>query len=144
MTDQNYKSLTSTSDGNIDVIFDETGKIISDLGLDPSNTLGISSVTSNVTTGEIKNVLLVLNGRVQSSLGSDLLSTTVHEMGHGWGLAHIPIGGINTASPTRGLEPIDPKGIPTMFPFNIPTDDRLGRTLEIDDEIGISVRYPAN
>ena len=143
ITDQNYKSLTSTNDGKIDVVFDETGEIIADLGLPPDSTLGISSVTSNVATGEIQNVLLVLNGSVQSSLGSDLLSTTIHEMGHGWGLAHIPIGGINAVSNTRGLEPIDPVGIPTMFPFNIPTDDRLGRTLELDDEVGLSVRYPA-
>jgi hypothetical protein len=65
-------------------------------------------------------------------------------MGHGWGLAHIPIGGINSANFAPGLEPIDPEAIPTMFPFNIPTNDALGRTLEIDDEIGISVRYPSN
>ena len=143
VTEQNYKSLTATNDGKIDVVFDETGEIIADLGLPPNSTLGISSVTSNVATGEIQNVLLVLNGSVQSGSGSDLLSTTIHEMGHGWGLAHIPIGGINTAGSTPGLEPIDPVGIPTMFPFNIPTDDRLGRTLELDDEVGISVRYPA-
>jgi len=47
-------------------------------------------------------------------------------------------------SAAGGLEPVDPIGIPTMYPFNIPTNDALGRTLEIDDEIGISVRYPAN
>lgn len=144
VTIENYKILTSNNDGKIDIVFDETGEIIADLGLPPSSTLGISSVTSNAATGEIQNVLLVLNVSLQSSLGSDLLSTTIHEMGHGWGLAHIPIGGISTVNNTRGLEPIDPVGIPTMFPFNIPTDDRLGRTLELDDEIGISVRYPAN
>ncbi len=143
ITADNFEALIPTDDGNIDVVFDETGEILADLGLPPGTTLGISSVTANVATGEILNVLLVLNGSVQSSLGSDLLSTTIHEMGHGWGLAHIPIGGISTVSSTPGLEPIDPVGIPTMFPFNIPTDDRLGRTLEIDDEIGISIRYTA-
>jgi hypothetical protein len=144
ITVDNYQALVPTDDGNIDVVFDETGEILADLGLPPGTTLGISSVTANAATGEILNVLLVLNGSLQSSSGSDLLSTTIHEMGHGWGLAHIPIGGISTVSATRGLEPIDPVGIPTMFPFNIPTDDRLGRTLELDDEIGISVRYPGN
>jgi hypothetical protein len=142
ITVDNYARIP-TDDGNIDVVFDETGEIIADLGLPPNSTLGISSVTSDAATGEIKNVLLVLNGSLQSSLSSDLLSTTIHEMGHGWGLAHITIGGISTVSHTPGLEPIDPVGIPTMFPFNIPTDDRLGRTLELDDEIGISIRYPA-
>jgi hypothetical protein len=144
ITVDNYESLISTDDGNIDVIFDETGEILADLNLSPNSTLGVASVTSNAANGEIQNVLLVLNGSLQSSLGSDLLSTTIHEMGHGWGLAHIPIGGINTVSAAGGLEPVDPIGIPTMYPFNIPTNDALGRTLEIDDEIGISVRYPAN
>jgi hypothetical protein len=144
ITVENYESLISTDDGNIDVIFDETGEILADLNLSPNSTLGVASVTSNATNGEIQNVLLVLNGSLESSLASDLLSTTVHEMGHGWGLAHIPIGGINSANITPGLEPIDPVAIPTMFPFNIPTDDALGRTLELDDRIGISVRYPSN
>jgi hypothetical protein len=62
-------------------------------------------------------VLLVLNGSLQGSSSSDLLSTTIHEMGHGWGLAHIPIGGINSANFAPGLESIDPEAIPTMFPF---------------------------
>ena len=144
ITVENYESLISTNDGNIDVIFDETGEILADLGFSPSSTLGVSSVTSNVANGEIQNVLLVLNGSLQSSSSSDLLSTTIHEMGHGWGLAHIPIGGINSDNFTHGLEPIDPEAIPTMFPFNIPTNDALGRTLELDDEVGISVRYHSN
>jgi hypothetical protein len=144
ITVENYESLISTADGNIDVIFDETGEILADLNLSPDSTLGVASVTSNTANGEIQNVLLVLNGSLQSGLASDLLSTTIHEMGHGWGLAHVPIGGISTVSLTSGLEPVDPIGIPTMYPFNIPTDDALGRTLEIDDEIGISIRYPVN
>jgi hypothetical protein len=142
VTVENYESLISTDDGNIDVIFDETGEILSDLGYSPTSTLGASSLTSNEATGEIQNVILILNGRLQAQLTSDLLATTIHEMGHGWGLAHIAIGGINTVSNTPGLEPIDPEGIPSMYPFNIPTNDALGRTLEIDDRIGISVRYP--
>ena len=144
ITVENYESLISANDGNIDVIFDETGEILADLNLSPNSTLGVASVTSNAANGEIQNVLLVLNGSLQSSSSSDLLSTTIHEMGHGWGLAHIPIGGINSANVTPGLEPVDPIGIPTMYPFNIPTDDALGRTLELDDEIGISIRYPIN
>lgn len=144
ITVENYESLISRDDGNIDVIFDETGEILADLNLSPDSTLGVASITSNAATGEIQNVLLVLNGSLQSSLASDLLSTAVHEMGHGWGLAHIAIGGINSANFTPGLEPIDPEAIPTMFPFNIPTNDTFGRTLELDDRVGISIRYPSN
>ena len=144
VTVDNYGSLPPTNDGVIDVIFDETGEILADMMLSPNSILGVAFITSSSATGEILNVLLVLNGSLQSSLASDLLSTAIHEMGHGWGMAHIPIGGINSSNPTPGLEPIDPVGIPTMYPFPIPTDDRLGRTLENDDEVGISVRYPVN
>jgi len=144
ITIENYKSFISTNVGEIDIIFDETGEILADLNFPPNSTLGVSLITSNAQNGEIQNVLLVLNGSLQGRSASDLLSTIIHEMGHGWGLAHIPIGGINSASGTPGLEPIDPVAIPTMFPFNIPTNDALGRTLEIDDEIGISVRYLSN
>lgn len=144
ITIENYESIISSNAAIIDVIFDETGEILADLNFSPNSTLGLSLITSNAQNGEIQNVLFVLNGSLQGRSTSDLLSTTIHEMGHAWGLAHIPIGGINSASLTPGLEPIDPVGIPSMFPFNIPTDDALGRTLEIDDEIGISVRYPSN
>jgi hypothetical protein len=144
ITVENYESVISDKVSDIDVIFDETGEILADMGFSPTSTLGVSSVTSNGTNGEIQNVLLVLNGSLQSTLASDLLSTTIHEMGHGWGLAHIPIGGINSVNVTPGLEPIDPEAIPTMYPFNIPTNDTFGRTLELDDKIGISVRYPSN
>ncbi|MDA2919206.1 hypothetical protein MYX76_06915 [Desulfobacterota bacterium AH_259_B03_O07] len=144
ITVDNFDSAISMNDGIIDVIFDETGAIIAEFGLSPTITLGLSSTLVNALTGEIVDVLMVLNGSLLSSSGSDLQSTTVHEMGHGWGLAHTPIGGINNASTTIGLEPIDPIRIPTMFPFNIPVNDAFGITLEIDDEVGISVRYPRN
>lgn len=143
ITVENYQSLISTDDGAIDVIFDETGEILADLGLPARSTLGVASITSNAANGEIQNVLLVLNGSLQSS-SANLLSTTIHELGHGWGLAHIPIGGISSSYSTPGLEPIDNASIPSMFPFAIPDDDALGSTLEIDDEIGISVRYHSN
>lgn len=144
VTVDNFSSIISAIDGNHDVVFDETGEIIDMLGLSSSNTIGISLLTRDAVTGEIIDVTLVLNGSLQSGAGADLLSTTIHEMGHGWGLAHTVVGGINTASITVGLEPIDPIRIPTMFPFNIPIDDAFGDTLEIDDEIGIAGMYPSN
>ena len=45
ITVDNYESFTSANDGDIDVIFDETGEILSDLGLSPGSTLGVSIVT---------------------------------------------------------------------------------------------------
>ena len=144
ITVNNFQSMTSNSNGSIDVVFDETGEVLTELGLSPNSTLGVALVSSNINNGEIRGVLFVLNGKILSNSNSDPLSTAVHEMGHGWGLAHIPIGGINNSNNVSGLEPIDTSAIPSMFPFNIPDDDAFGRTLEIDDKVGISVRYPSN
>ena len=141
ITPSNFDTLPAQNDGII--VFDETGDILASLGFS-SNTLGLSLITSNTATGEITDTVLVLNGSVTSGPNADLLSTTVHELGHVWGLAHIPIGGINTANTTPGLDPIDPSAIPTMFPFSIPVNDAFGRTLERDDIAGISVLYPQN
>jgi len=144
ITVDNFQSMTSNSNGSIDVVFDETGEVVAALGLSPNSTLGVALVSRNVNNGEIRGVLIVLNGKILGNSNSDPLSTTTHEMGHSWGLAHIPIGGINNSNNVSGLEPIDTSAIPSMFPFNIPDDDEFGRTLEIDDKVGISVRYPSN
>jgi len=141
ITAANFDTLPLLNDGII--IFDETGGILSSLGLS-ANTLGIGITLSNTATGEITDALIILNGSIPSSKTTDLLSTTVHEFGHVWGLAHTAIGGINTANNTPGLDPIDPSAIPTMFPFNNPIDDTFGRTLEDDDIAGISLLYPQN
>ena len=135
VTVDNFSFMISSIDGNHDVVFDETGEILESLGFSSGTTLGVSLISINTVTGEIIDVTLLLNGSIQSTAGADLLSTTIHEMGHGWGLAHTPIGGINNASTTIGLEPIDPIRIPSMFPFNIPVNDAFGITLEIDDEV---------
>ena len=144
ITVDNFESMTSANGGNIDVIFDETGEVLSQLGLSPNSILGLALVSSNRNNGEIGGVLFVLNGKIVSNSNSDLLSTAIHEMGHSWGLAHTPIGGINNSNNVSGLDPIDTSTIPSMFPFKIPDDDAFGRTLEIDDRIGISIRYPSN
>lgn len=129
----NYDALISEVDGINDIIFDEDGQILfNEFNLDPNSILGIGATTTDAS-GNITDIRIILNGTFPSSPDADLLATTVHEMGHTWGLAHTPIGGINTVQIPGGLDPIDPVGIPTMYPFSLPLDDALGRTLETDD-----------
>ena len=94
--------------------------------------MGIGLTTTDAT-GAITDILIIINGSIPSTPSADLLATIIHEMGHTWGLAHTAIGGINTVDLPGGLDPIDPIGIPTMYPFNLPTNDQFGRTLETDD-----------
>ena len=125
----NFGTILS-NDGINDIVFDEDGMILNNL-VGPG-VLGIGLVVTNAA-GTITDILIIINGSIPSSPLADLLATTVHEMGHVWGLAHTAIGGINTVELPGGLDPIDPVGIPTMYPFNFPADDALGRTLETDD-----------
>lgn len=143
ITEDNFDSVTSLSDGIVDVVFDETGEILSSLGL-PSTTLGVGIIAVN-SAGTIVDGILILNGSRPSSSSADIVATAVHEMGHIWGLAHTPIGAISTSgseSSASGLEPVNPSAIPTMFPFTNPVDDSFHRSLEPDDTAGIRLVYP--
>jgi len=125
----------------INVVFDETGEIIEASGSDSELVLGFCLPTINMTTGEFSNGLLVMNG--SKKVPGDLLGTMIHELGHCFGLGHIPIGGISTVFPfnTPGLDPIPPSKTPTMVPFSL---NELWRTLEDDDKAGMTVLYPQN
>ena len=126
----NIDTIVFNNDFINDIIFDEDGSILNDL-VGPG-ILGIGLAVTDAT-GTITDITIIINGSIPSSPNADLLATTIHEMGHVWGLAHTPIGGINSAEIPGGLDPIDPVGIPTMYPFNLPVDDSLGRSLETDD-----------
>ncbi|NIP29552.1 MAG: hypothetical protein GTO02_04250 [Candidatus Dadabacteria bacterium] len=143
ITSANFASIAD--DDINDVVFDDDGMIFETFfGAGAgSGILGIGCTTALISTGEILEATLIINGTIPSTTSADQLATTVHEFGHIWGLAHTPIGGINTDSSFPvGLDPIDPSDIPTMFPFAIPVTDVFGRTLEIDDEAIIKLQYP--
>ena len=131
ITSSNFDSLILANDGINDIVFDEDGSILEDIGI--PGALGLGLTTFNMATGQITDITIIINGSIPSSAAADLLATVIHEMGHTWGFAHIPIGGINTTNSVSGFDRISPAGIPTMYPFAIPQDDRLGRTLESDD-----------
>lgn len=139
--ENNFNALVSGNNGQSEFIFDDTGDILDNLGF-PSNVLGVSLNSFNVATGEIVESTIILNTSISSSSTFDPRATSTHEIGHSLGLAHVPTGGINTAFVfPLGLDPVSPSGTPTMFPFNIPTNASLARTLEPDDIAGIFVLY---
>ena len=131
ITSSNINSIVQENDGVNHIVFDETGSILSDIGA--PGVLGLGLTTFNTATGQISDITIFINGSIPSSAAADLLATVIHEMGHTWGLAHVPIGGINTTNSVDGFDRISPMAIPTMYPFAIPVDDRFGRSLESDD-----------
>ena len=136
----NFNEFIGMDNGINEFIFDDTGGVLAGLGI-PA-VLGITLNTFVVSTGELVETVIVLNTSRSPSSTFDPLGTTVHELGHSWGLAHTPIGGISTVfSFPIGLDPIAPSGTPTMYPFNIPTNASLSATLEYDDEASINVLY---
>ena len=99
---------------------------------DPNNTLGLTTVTFDATTGEIFDADMELNatGKNLSTTdqvppnGYDLASVVTHEAGHFFGLAHA-------TSPTS-----------TMYASYKPGTTAL-RTLSADDIAGICDIYPS-
>jgi len=140
ITQANFNAIVQTGDGINDIVFDEDGSILSDIFSFPPGVLGVGLTETNAA-GTINDILIIINGSIPSSPAADILATVIHEMGHTWGLAHTPIGAINTAQNPGGLDPIDPVGIPTMYPFSLPVDDALGRTLETDDRASAFLLY---
>jgi len=99
---------------------------------DPNNTLGLTTVTFDATTGEIFDADMELNatGKNLSTTeqvpanGYDLASVVTHEAGHFFGLAHAQL---QTA---------------TMYASYKPGTTAL-RTLSADDVAGICEIYPS-
>jgi hypothetical protein len=98
---------------------------------DPNNTLGLTTVTFDSTTGEILDADMELNSSAHNlsitdqvpANGFDLASVVTHEAGHFLGLAHA-------TSPSS-----------TMFASYKPGSTAL-RTLSADDIAGVCTIYP--
>jgi len=126
---------TSTSTGNdnrLQLFWLENSTTTQD-GLNVAGVLAVSRLTSFASgprTGEIIDASLTYNGnQFQWAVdgrnnAADIAEVTTHEIGHIIGLNHTPNGGA------------------TMFPRSGVGRIR-GRTLETDDQIGVSVVYPA-
>ncbi len=98
---------------------------------DSNNTLGLTTVTYNIDTGELYDAdmeintaqqTLTVNGTVPAD-GFDLLSIITHESGHFLGLAHTPDAHATMfahytqgATSMRNLSPDDVQGICTIYP----------------------------
>lgn len=138
---------SAASDGIVEVVFDADGAIFSALFGESVQLLGLGITIADFNTGEIVDGILLLNGTIPSSKEADLLATMVHELGHILGLTHTTVGAQNKALLGKsgivpeGLQFMEPAGIPTMWWSAIYPDDRLGRSLALDDMLGLIHLY---
>jgi uncharacterized protein (TIGR03437 family) len=128
----NTSSTTTTSDGIYQIYWLENSTTTPD-GLNLAGAFAVSRLTTYTNgprAGEIIDASLVFNGNQFSwatdgrGNAADLQEVATHEIGHGIGISHSPIGGA------------------TMFPRTGPGRTQA-RTLLTDDQIAASVAYPA-
>jgi uncharacterized protein (TIGR03437 family) len=125
-------STASTSDGIYQIYWLENSTTTSD-GLNLAGAFAVSRLTTYTNgprAGEITDASLIFNGNqfrwATDGRGdaADLQEVATHEIGHGIGISHSPIGGA------------------TMFPRTGPGRVQ-GRTLASDDQIAASIAYPS-
>ncbi len=129
----NATSTTTGNDNLLQFFWLENSTTTPD-GLNLAGALAISRLTTIISgprTGEIIDASLVFNGNQYQwatdgrGNAADIAEVATHEIGHILGLSHSPVGGA-TMFPRSGIGRIG------------------GRTLATDDQIAVSVVYPAS
>jgi hypothetical protein len=134
---QEYNDQTHTYGGNANIIIFRDDVWTESSNSDPASTLALTTVTFQVTTGEIFDADIEINGLTEISTATpvpsaahDLQSILTHETGHFLGMAHSTV-----ACSADGSD------CPTMNAIYQAGSDAY-RTLEADDVAGICAIFP--
>jgi hypothetical protein len=130
------------------VFFDSINTLgfITDPSLQGTGILGATNFIIFTFTGEIAEADIFFNADVPWSASPDgqagrfdYESTALHEIGHFLGLDHSGLGFMES----RPQRFVLLEGSAVMYPFAYPPGSTGGRTLTLDDVIGVSLIYPA-
>lgn len=140
--------LAGLTDAEPFTFFDDQSTLgfTSDPDLEGTGVLGATLQVINVFTGEIVEADIFFSNFFLWSVDPngepgtfDFVSVATHEIGHFAGLDHSDVGFAESRDFRR--RPVEGSAI--MYPFSFGPGTVVGRTLTADDEIGLSLLYPA-